>query len=894
MIGGTYLALNKLHDVYTLDTGCFYTAAENLLDNKLNKARAHLNTINKRHESNEYNKDLYGKHKKCLNYIIKTRKEQLKNELANNVNLVREVLPEKLIDKNVVSVFDSSLTRSLHMSPDTLNLELVIVKVYYFSVAESIIKNGFLMNGERYIFFSASAGQIRLKKFVAVKEESLNKCENTLTCGLNIEKINKLGGVNRNKFLAYKALAASATDEIDINIDKAIVVEDFETLVNGEVDFIDHKTFDITRQFMDVPINHTDGCGLILPKINQKNAMFRAPWIKGLLSPFAFDEFCKEHGCSGDIIDIYGKKYNIFDDEIEIIFTRSQFKMCRYYNNWQKYQENFKKYNCTAGICNEEDAFKDTKLNYQMLQTLTDVTEEELQYICRSTRNKIRRLASDIPTMLKVFGVTKYNTNKNSFQKCLEVYPELLQEIYTKETLRAIKKKLEKEAWAGKLDIYGKYTFLIPDLFAFCERLFLGVEDPKGLLKDGEVYCKLFKGSEKVNCLRSPHLERSHGVRNNIAKSGGERLKWFITNGVYTSCHDLISKLLQFDVDGDKALVVGDKKFVEIAERNMKDTVPLYYEMAKADPQILDSKILYEGMILAYTEGNIGIISNDISKIWNSENIDMDAVKVLAAQNNFTIDVAKTLYKPTIPADIMKNIRTFTKNKLPHFFIYAKDKPNSSVGPSNNSTVNRIKKYIPRHNLRFNPSVLGKFNYKILMRNSCIERDSLYEDVVKKYTELSKNVNMFVHPDEGDGANNYNYLFRKINSELNIICPDKYLLVDILIDNLFNVKKSKRKTVFWNCFGDIVFENIIANMINDYIYCSKCGKRFYRDHHNEILCENCKDRSTIGKKTIICVDCGKEFEVIESVKNKYRCNGCQKKHMRVIKTEKQRMYRRNA
>ena len=64
-------------------------------------------------------------------------------------------------------VFDSDLTRSLGMREDALNDAIIIVKVFFFGVAESIIKNGFTLNGERYIFYSASAGQIRTKKFVA-------------------------------------------------------------------------------------------------------------------------------------------------------------------------------------------------------------------------------------------------------------------------------------------------------------------------------------------------------------------------------------------------------------------------------------------------------------------------------------------------------------------------------------------------------------------------------------------------------------------------------------------------------------------------------------------------------------------------------------------------------
>ena len=51
-------------------------------------------------------------------------------------------------------------------------------------------------------------------------------------CGLTVDHINKLGGINVNKFIAYLALCNSATDVWeDFDIDKAIVVDDLETLV---------------------------------------------------------------------------------------------------------------------------------------------------------------------------------------------------------------------------------------------------------------------------------------------------------------------------------------------------------------------------------------------------------------------------------------------------------------------------------------------------------------------------------------------------------------------------------------------------------------------------------------------------------------------------------------
>ena len=538
-----------------MDTACFYTDEEKQLDRQLQTCRSILARCKASWEKSDPLNQKQKKHISNLNIIAKETKDELKETIANNVDTIRSVRTESLCDKNVVAVFESNLTRCLHMSDTQLNDALVIVKVYYFGVAECIIKNGFYLNGEKYVFFSASAGQIRTKKFVAVKESLLKNCWNTLTCGLSVDKINSMGGVNINKYLAYLALCNSATDLWeDFDIDRCIVVDDFETNVTDTVDFIDEKTYSIERKTMPVPITHTDGCGMILPSLSKKNFMCRAPWVKGLLSPFPFDKFIREENRKdtsvnhGIVTDIYGKQYDILADNIGIIFTKSQFKMWKYYKNWDEYKENFKKYACTAGKCNiEEDFVPNAKFNYQMLQTLVDLSDDELESICQTTNDDLKRISSDRRTMLKVFGATKENGSKNSFQECLYMYPELLQDVYTRETLRDIKKKMEKEARAGRLDIDGKYLFLIPDLYAFCEHLFLGIENPNGLLKNGEVYCTAYSDKKKLDCLRSPHLYAEHAVRKNVWERDGEYKRWFVSNGVYTSCHDLISKILQFD-----------------------------------------------------------------------------------------------------------------------------------------------------------------------------------------------------------------------------------------------------------------------------------------------------------------------------------------------------------
>lgn len=90
--------------------------------------------------------------------------------------------------------------------------------------------------------------------------------------------------------------------------------------------------------------------------------------------------------------------------------------------------------------------------------------------------------------------------------------------------------------------------------------------------------------------------------------------------------------------DGDKSLVCADQTIIQAAERNCADVAPLVYKMAKAGAAPVTPEAKYNGMVAAWVGGNIGVISNQISVIYNSGNIDLDAVKILVMQNNFVID----------------------------------------------------------------------------------------------------------------------------------------------------------------------------------------------------------------------------------------------------------------
>lgn len=833
--------------------------------------------------------------------LSKLRQAVAYNEMHNKSSEkkhIRKLSSDSIVDRNVISVFDSALTRMLNIEQNELSDSIMVIKVYYFDIIKDLIQNGYEYNGERYKFFTASAGQIRTKKTVFIKERLWNQFEKTLMCGLTMDSINSQGGINVNKYLAYLALSNSATDVWEgFDIDKCIVVNDFETMVNGTVDFIDRNTFEITRKNMDIPIAHTDGCGIVLPCVSKKNFMARLPWIKGLEGVYDFIAHIKKLNEENPnvnhaiIKDIYGQVHNVIEEDIQVIFTKSQFKMHNYYKDWGEYKRSFKKYNCQAGYCNlEEDKIKNAKINYQMIQTLTDMTDDEIMEISRMSRKKLNELSSTVKSMLEAFGVTSYNQNKTYLQQALEIYPELLNDVYCKEVLKSIKKSMVKDYKSAKLNVTGKYTFILPDLYAFCEWLFGRIENPQGLLNDGEVYCNLYKKYDKLDCLRSPHLYIEHAVRNNVVDS--KKSKWFITDAVYTSCHDLISKILQFDVDGDRSLVVADKTLVSIAERNTRNVVPLYYDMAKADPVALSGNSIYNGLHAAYTGGNIGAISNDITKIWNSGCVDDNAIKCvkwLTAINNFVIDYAKTLFKPTVPDEVNNLIKSFTKAKTPYFFQYAKDKERDKVEPKNDSIVNKLDDIIVNKRLSFSRKEFGIIDYRLMMR--CPETE-IDEQVVSEYIKQNRTYHFKINMKNSDQIN-IRYIAERIKENLRVFGYSDVEITDMLVKYLYGIKKSKSKESLWFCYGDIIVENLKNNIGNKTCVCKHCGVRFEPLSPVQSYCEEHIGYQKIAKKTIQCVDCGKKVSVDARNMTKTRCSECQCVREKSLKAERNRKYHLN-
>lgn len=833
---------NQIH-AYSVGTDAFYDESEQFIHKRLLKLYK-LRAVNRKYKEKETE---YSWGTACINRVIKKEKEQLEQLLNKRLESTepRTMNPEVLKDKNVISLFVSSLTRAIGIEHNRLSEDIFVISVYFFQVFHNIVRDGFIYNGEKYIFLTASAGQIRTKKAVFIKESTFNRIKMRMMCGLTVEEINEAGGTNENKFLAYLALGNSATDVWeDFDIDKSIVVDDFETEVQSEVDHISID-YTIKREVTGTVIPHMDGCGIMLDKPTR---MVRAPWIKGLLVYFPFDKFIQEK-CEGKAVvtDIYGQDHDILTEDIRYIFTKSQFKMYKFYQSWEDYKQKFKQYHCEACYCNmEEQDIPRARINYQMLQTLTDMTDEEIATLTKETIEEIEAIGNDFQTSMKLIGATSYNKNPSYVQEALMIYPELMRDQYSREILKETKRSLIKQAKSGRLRVNGKYLFLSPDLYAFCEWLFLDDINPQGLLKDGEVFTTQFGNGDEVACLRSPHLYREWAIRKNVKNE--ELNKWFgETKCVYTSCHDLISRYLMFDNDGDKSLVVKDRLLTSIAKRNMKGIVPMSYDLKKAKVGSITPDNIYHSMAKAYTGGNIGVVSNQITKVWNSSNLTksyedaLKTVKLFTYINNQVIDFAKTLWKVDPPSEVEEMMKRYTKAKPPYFFIYAKDKTKSQVEPPNNSTMNRICQSIPNTRVKF-AKMCDNFDYRMLMNLDYGFSISEDNQIVERYNYWNRHQYLF--NTEAENAKQEDmYMFQQIRKHiLAETNEDINVVVNTLVMYLYTIKTNNMKKTLWASFGDILVENLKKNTASLGKVCEECGDRFISLQSNHRFCsdECCK------------------------------------------------------
>src|SRR5690606_37789306 len=112
--------------------------------------------------------------------------------------------------------------------------------------------------------------------------------------------------------------------------------------------------------------------------------------------------------------------------------------------------------------------------------------------------------------------------------------------------------------------------------------------------------------------------------------------------------------------------------------------------------------------------------------------------------------------------------------------------------------------------------------------------ENLNQDIIDTYINLTRVKKFMLRGDEMS----YEGFSKYLKEELLKISPDVNYIVDVLTYFLYS-KGNKNKETLWDCFGEVIYENIEKNLGKS-IQCETCTNRFEQKTSKEIYCEKCK------------------------------------------------------
>ena len=829
------------------------------------------------------------------NDLDKDGQEKYDKEVKNKIKRDR--------NKHMILTAESELIRIIkHLSenneikkerdyiPDILSLK---VGRSYSSYKETMTKTGMIItyNDVEYKRIIVSSSHSRTQKAMLVAVDIWDKAMDILLCGLDKNTKYKY----MSKWNSYIGLAA--TDSIPVSMPNIVVIDDKEIFQNAKVNVVleedtEDKNGNIIRSFKverdterDIPINMFDGAGLVtVEKAEQwskelnldyipASFQFRCiPCLKGKLYTMPVTDFADVIG-SSTIIDIKGKKWDLFKDKIDCILTKSQFKFYDLYESiadWRRrFEEETHGYKRTFNISSYDEKLtelkKTTVMSYQPLQTLS-FTDRNIKKLCDPTVDTYVKACSSVDGFLEYRGIVSKQDDAAdimwskfpSYYKGLYYNHSLFNDEFIQKKIKQDLKSGKERAYVGKVVVRGNYQTLAPDLYALMQHAF-GVE-VTGLLKKNEVYSNFWNynlcETPCIDIIRSPHIANEHCLAQVV--TGAELERWFKyqKTGIILSVFDntIALKLNSADFDGDHVLTTDNRIICEAVENNNANTIHhikidkrgSVKNVNKVD--VGDIETIIECDYKGY-RNNIGDVINPISQLWSLEQTEeiQDYIMIMSIVGSITIDYAKHGEEAEMPSEIKLILKN---HKKPHFMkylrAYRKKRSMEKEMAANSTfvmedmellfedsdcTMNKICHYMEEQIDKKRTSIKQENQFDVISLMS-----SIPDNKSNKYSEIKKCL-MNAQDDFAD-ISNENYYDADYCLSGNTDRDQKYIalydltmgsLLDInsnigeLLDTVLEIyytdkefmKKYKDKSILWGCFGDLLVERCKGNFENE-------------------------------------------------------------------------------
>lgn len=744
--------------------------------------------------------------------------------------------------QSYVTISESELVRIIQVLTKR-NLE-IIDELLEIDVGSStgayeqqvIDHNGILLvNSMPYMRLSCSDGDARSRKAYFIDAELFEPIMEILQCGMPPD----------TKFVATKCNAyfgkCHSTSLPMPRLPAIVVIPDCEVQVPGKYTYVSAGSEEMSEERDGVvEINPFDGAGIITVEFASEIAdalglaytpsafQIRAlPGWKGEVFTYDLKSYATEYGVR-KITDAWGKEYDFFDDNIDMVCTASQFKFYKQYASMLDWEAAFTQeingYTPTFNISNYTDApellDKTVNTSYQYLQTL-DLSDDEVSTLAQPTVNELVRMSND-PVYLYQCAKDYFGDMLPSHFQAVGIDQDCIGDPYIYNKCKEFLKSRICEARGGKLLVSGNYQVVCPDLYALAQHAFgTPTQNIQGLVKANTIYSRywLDTGAKEVDLLRSPHIAHEHNVA--AVKSSSDMEKWFKyqTSTIITGMYDTIMLNSNgADYDGDIVLTTDNPVILAAAKRGRTPTI---VPDSKSDMPV--EKVRIDDYLALMRAGirsmkcEIGQPTNMVSKLWAEQQTPKSAayIKRLSVIVSQRIDAAKTGAVVGIPSDIRNYVNT---RPDPAFFkpLHKTQKKKLSNAPC---TMNRIDSHINAETKAckiLKPS--KEWNCLMLIDNTPDCRSSTYRRVrddlisaAEGYQALTKDIQGKKNLSPGERNRRYEAYWHQCKKRFQKRKINKGHMLDLLITAAYSDEKCQQpshRAALWTLFADELLRRI--------------------------------------------------------------------------------------
>lgn len=451
-------------------------------------------------------------------------------------------------------------------------------------IREYLYKEGFTLNGKKYVRFKRSSGSARVGKCLFIRKELFKPMMKWSYMGLDF---NEDEPVDLASLEAYIALTTSSIiDTIDIHPENILVIDDYESKFEDEVIAVgidENNKLKAEKKLCSVSNSIWDGqsladVSLFGDKYQDKGMLLlRNRFFKSCCFNCNIQQFFKDNNIT-DVSQLNGYTRANSIEDIKIITTPSSIKFVKF----GTLDEYFDRVEPMFGIVKYDKPthYMNGQLvqsHYQLLNTLK-FTREEVAEFLEETFYYISRLRTDTATMRyqlkmnidKEISDGKVNTTNEFIYYMMLINDNIeFTDLYHKFKNEIINNYISNIR-AGHVLIHGNYSTLMGNGLEMLKAS-VGLFDGTSSLGIDKVMSKYFDDGEKILGSRSPHVTMGNIwlMKNSYVP---EIDKYFNLSKQIICINSINSNVLErlngCDFDSDTLLITNNKMLIKKAEEN--------------------------------------------------------------------------------------------------------------------------------------------------------------------------------------------------------------------------------------------------------------------------------------------------------------------------------------